>query len=172
MPVSWSWSLPPRVVDAARAGGLALVFGLGLGGCGSGHMPSDVSSAPLPLTASSTMPSTGPTSGGTVTSSDPTGPGTKRPMSSIPPPTMTRPTAPPMSPSDLVRPQTLVGVAARNTVGCVVLTTDVGAYELVGDLAGDALAHPRVKVTGMPHPERRGSCDLVVIQVTSVSATS
>ena len=105
-----------------------------------------------------------------MTTSDPTRPATTRPLSSLPPPTMTRPTAPPISPSDNLTPQTLVGAAARRTVGCVVLTTDVGAYELVGDLAVDALAHLRVKVTGMPHPERRGSCDLAVVEVTSVSA--
>lgn len=92
-----------------------------------------------------------------------------RPMSSIPPPTMARPTRPPTSPSDQIKAQVLVGAATRTEQGCLILTTDVGSYELVGDLAADALAHPRVRVTGMPHPELVGTCDRVIIAVTEVA---
>ena len=103
------------------------------------------------------------------TSTPPSTTAATRPMSSMPPPTMTRPVASPTSPSDQVKPQLLVGAATRTAQGCLILTTDVGSYELIGDLAASALVHPRVSVRVMPHPELRGSCDHTVVEVIDVT---
>ncbi len=44
--------------------------------------------------------------------------------------------------------------------------------ELVGPLAASALAHARVQVVAMPHPEIPSACDVATIEVQSVVAIS
>ena len=46
------------------------------------------------------------------------------------------------------------------------------AYCLVGPLAASALAHPRVTVVAMPHPEIPSPCDVATMEVQSVMAAS
>jgi hypothetical protein len=47
-----------------------------------------------------------------------------------------------------------------------------GVVELVGPLAASALAHPRVTVVAMPHPEIPSACDVATMEVQSVVAAS
>ncbi len=185
-----------RLGRLGRLGRLAVLGALtavALGGCGASTQsgaettspstltidtaataPTTTPTTTTPTTTPTTTATTTPTTGGTVTPTDQTQPGTipTRPLSANPPPTPARPTGPPTAPSDQITPQVLIGVVSRAPQGCLVLTTDVAAYALVGAAAPDALIHPRVRITGMPHPELPRSCDLIVIEVTSVSATS
>ena len=95
------------------------------------------------------------------------------PLSQIPPPTMTQPVRSPKTPSDSFSPLTLTGSAAKHApTGCILLTTSGGVVELVGPLAASALAHPRVEVVAMPHPEIPSACDVTTMEVQSVVAIS
>jgi hypothetical protein len=68
---------------------------------------------------------------------------------------------------------TLTGTAARHAeTGCILLSTTGGQFDLVGPLAASALAHPRVTVVAMPHPEVSSPCDVVTMEVQSVVAAS
>jgi hypothetical protein len=104
----------------------------------------------------------------------PAGPSSSEPpLSQIPPPTMAQPPRSPKTPTDALYPLTLTGVASRHAEsGCILLATTGGQYDLVGPLAASALAHPRVKVVAMPHPEITSPCDVVTMEVQSVVAVS
>ena len=108
-----------------------------------------------------------------MTTPPPSDGATTPPLSQIPPPTMKQPAPPPKSPSDFLSPLSLTGAAAKHApTGCVLLTTTGGVVELVGPLAPSALAHPRVTVVAMPHPEISSPCDVVTMEVQSVVAAS
>lgn len=94
------------------------------------------------------------------------------PLSQIPPPTMTRPTAPPSGPSDQIKVRTVVGAANRNAQGCIVLTTDTETWDLIGDPAATTLRHAKVSVTGLPRPDLTSRCDLTILVVSSVTPVS
>jgi hypothetical protein len=135
---------------------LVAVAGMGVGGCE--RAPSDAYSPP---TSTVNLVPTDPTGSSSATP----------PMSSVPPPTISRPTGPPTTPSDAISKRTLVGSATRHAAGCVLLTTDTGVWELTGDAAPDALQHPRVRVTGMPRPDVAPVCvDVPVLSVSAVAA--
>ncbi len=87
--------------------------------------------------------------------------------------TMTHPVGSPKTPSDSFWPLSLAGAAARHApTGCILLTTSGGVVELVGPLAASALAHPRVTVVAMPHPEIPSACDVATMEIQSVVAAS
>ena len=95
------------------------------------------------------------------------------PLSQIPPPTMTQSPRSPKTPTDGLYPLTLTGAATRHAAtGCILLATTGGQFDLVGPLAPSALAHPRVKIVAMPHPEISSPCDVVTMEVQSVVAVS
>jgi hypothetical protein len=95
------------------------------------------------------------------------------PLSQIPPPTMSQPVPPPKTAVDSLSPLTLTGSAARHApTGCILLTTSGGTVDLVGPLAVSTLAHPRVKVVAMPHPEIESPCGVTTMEVQSVVAVS
>ena len=108
-----------------------------------------------------------------MTTPPPSDGATTPPLSQVPPPTMKPPVSPPKTPSDSFGPRTLTGAAARHApTGCILLTTSGGVVELVGPLAAGALAHPRVTVVAMPHPEIPSPCDVTTMVVQSVVAAS
>ena len=108
-----------------------------------------------------------------MTTPPPSDGATTPPLSQIPPPTMKQPAPPPKSPSDFLSPLSLTGAAAKHApTGCILLTTTGGVVELVGPLAASALAHPRVTVLAMPHPEIPSPCDVATMEVQSVVAAS
>jgi hypothetical protein len=114
---------------------------------------------------------TNPPAGSSQTPSSPSS--SEPPLSQIPPPTMTQPVPPPKNPSDSLSPLSLTGSAANHApTGCILLTTSGGTFELVGPLAASALAHPRVQVVAMPHPEIESPCGVTTMEVQSVVATS
>lgn len=153
----------------AARGAAALVTavaGLVLGGCS--QAPSDAYSTSTPTVSSSSSP----TREVNPVPTDPAGSSsTTPPMSSVPPPTLGRPTAPPTAPSDAIKVRTLLGSASRHALGCVLLTTDTGVWELMGDAAPEALVHARVRVTGTPRPDVAPTCvDVPVLLVRAVVA--
>lgn len=128
-------------------------------GCGTQQSPDTPSSTSSGATVISSPADSSPASS---TSSEP-------PLSNVPPPTLQPPTAPPLGPSDQIKPLTLTGSAARQANGCILLSTPTVKVELVGALAADALAHAKVSVVVMPKPTATSSCDVAVVSVQSVT---
>jgi hypothetical protein len=125
----------------ARSGlGLVAVLLLALGaGCGSDSGDAELA----------------PSEGG---SSGTPGPETTQPpLSSIPPPTMQRPTTPPAYPSDQFKPVTVSGRVSRSD-GCVDLVTPTIRWTLLGDLAANLEDGVEVEVYGLPSPQLESTC--------------
>ena len=79
----------------------------------------------------------------------------------------------PKTPSDSFSPLTLTGSRREARGDRVHPAHDAGGVvELVGPLAASALAHPRVEVVAMPHPEIPSACDVATMEVQSVVAIS
>jgi hypothetical protein len=97
-------------------------------------------------------------------------PSPDRPLSSVPPPTMTMPMTPPSTPSDRLGLVKATGVLERGrSEGCVELSTRGGRYVLLGVSFGDWVPGDTVKVTGRLAPNALSMCDGAVLRVTKIT---
>ena len=137
-------------------------LGVALAACGSARIPE------LPSVASTAATSHPPSLAG-----DPDHSTASRraddspPLSQIPPPTMTQPAASPKTPSDAFFPLTLTGAASEQPRRAAPLSTPAGSVRAGRPRWRSALAHPRVTVVAMPHPEIASPCDVATMEVQS-----
>jgi len=91
---------------------------------------------------------------------EPTPTSSSAPMSSIPPPTLTRPTAPPTYPSDLLKPITVQGRIEMAAGGdCIELVTAQNVrYVLEGEAVAGVKPGDTVEVRALPAPQRESPC--------------
>ena len=82
---------------------------------------------------------------------------TRRPLSSVPPPTMTSPPKPPTDPSDQIKPVTVSGTVSRSN-GCVDLVTSTVRWTLIGAEAANLEDGVEVEIYGAPMPQMQSAC--------------
>jgi hypothetical protein len=89
-------------------------------------------------------------------------------MSSVPPPTLERPTAPPAGPTDQLKEIKVTGRLTEPVPGCLVIEGPGGRWELTG-LPADLGPGDEVSAVGRLTPDRESRCGFPVIRVIDLA---